>query len=70
MDSHIHSVEGRVVGHPGSALRVGLLRVPYEDPDIFPAYVLTSDEAYDRNIPAEWAPAAWVINHMWPPEPT
>ncbi|WP_405593766.1 hypothetical protein OG741_37845 [Streptomyces sp. NBC_01410] len=46
------------------------LRVPYEDPDIFPAYVLTSDEAYDRNIPAEWAPAAWVINHMWPPEPT
>jgi hypothetical protein len=46
------------------------LRVPYEDPDMFPAYVLTSDEAYDRNIPAEWAPAAWVINHMWPLEPT
>ncbi|MGW5251144.1 hypothetical protein ACWEQN_47090 [Streptomyces sp. NPDC004129] len=46
------------------------LRVPYEDPDIFPAYVLTSDDAYDLNIPAEWAPAAWAINHMWPPETT
>ncbi|MGW6309103.1 hypothetical protein [Streptomyces niveus] len=46
------------------------LRVPYEEPDLFPAYVLTSDEAYAQNIPAEWAPAAWAINHMWPPEST
>ncbi|MFF0170681.1 hypothetical protein [Streptomyces prasinus] len=46
------------------------LRVPYEDPDLFPAYVLTSDEAYDRNIPAEWALAAWAIDHMWPHEAT
>ncbi|GGU63668.1 hypothetical protein [Streptomyces lavendofoliae] len=44
------------------------LRVPYEDPDLFPAYVLTSDEAFDRNIPTEWALAAWVIDHMWPHE--
>jgi hypothetical protein len=46
------------------------LRVPYEDPDLFPAYVLTSDEAYARNIPAEWALAAWAIDHMWPHEAT
>ncbi|MFD8823812.1 hypothetical protein ACFV1C_15785 [Streptomyces sp. NPDC059605] len=46
------------------------LRAPYEDPDAFPAYVLTSDADYDWGIPAEWAPAAWVINHMWPPEAT
>lgn len=46
------------------------LRVPYEDPDFFPAYVLTSDEAYVQGIPAEWAPAAWAINHMWLSAPT
>ncbi|MFD8911717.1 hypothetical protein [Streptomyces sp. NPDC059575] len=46
------------------------LRVPYEDPDIFPAYVLTSGDACDLNIPAEWAPTAWAINHMWPPAST
>jgi hypothetical protein len=41
-------------------------RAPYEDPDMFPAYVLVTEPA-DRSVPAEWAPAAWVINHMWPP---
>ncbi|MGX1095724.1 hypothetical protein RKD47_006405 [Streptomyces albogriseolus] len=46
------------------------LRVPYEDPDLFPAYVLTSDEAYAQNVPAEWTLAAWAIDHMWPHEAT
>ncbi|MGW6971641.1 hypothetical protein [Streptomyces sp. NPDC054952] len=43
------------------------LRGPYEDPDMFPAYVLVTDEPTHRNSAAEWAPAAWAINHMWPP---
>ncbi|MFJ7779759.1 hypothetical protein [Streptomyces yangpuensis] len=43
------------------------IRVPYEDPDLFPAYVIVSDEPAGQGVPGEWAPIVWAINHMWPP---
>lgn len=38
-------------------------RVPYEMPDLLPAYVLVTDEL--TPFPADWAASAWVINHVW-----
>ena len=45
-----------------------LVRVPYEMPDLLPAYVLVTDELMP--FPADWAASAWVINHVWPREAT
>lgn len=42
-----------------------LARVPYEMPDLLPAYVLVADDVDDLPVPADWAAPAWVINHVW-----
>ncbi|MFB6514151.1 hypothetical protein ACFCW4_06805 [Streptomyces virginiae] len=42
------------------------IRVPYEMPDLMPAYVLITDEPADVQIPADWAAPAWAINRIWP----
>ncbi|MFC4466888.1 hypothetical protein ACFPH6_20550 [Streptomyces xiangluensis] len=44
-------------------------RVPYEMPDLLPAYVLVTDDLDDLPVPADWAASAWVINHVWHPRP-
>lgn len=46
-----------------------LVRVPYEMPDLLPAYVLVTDDVDDLPAPADWAAPAWVINHVWPRQP-
>ncbi|MGP3632661.1 hypothetical protein ACTU45_04675 [Streptomyces sp. 24-1644] len=42
-----------------------LSRVPYEMPDLLPAYVLVTDDLDDLPGPADWVASAWVINHLW-----
>lgn len=45
------------------------VRVPYEMPDLMPAYLLITDEPADVQIPADWAAPAWAINLIWPRPP-
>ncbi|WP_098024173.1 hypothetical protein [Streptomyces sp. st115] len=39
-------------------------RVSYEMPDLWPAYLLVTDEFMP--FPGDWAASAWVIDHVWP----
>lgn len=43
-------------------------RVPYEMPDLLPAYVIVADNVHIR-APGEWAAPVWMIDRIWPTPP-